>query len=88
MLLVSVIHGNSSSDGRRVRRIDRNFLEVSKDFMLRFLDVASDEEVNYKPQYEACLRPKGEDYCVYGDGRIIFKETCYCIKDMYACPQY
>jgi hypothetical protein len=88
MLLASVIHGNSSSDERRVRRVDRNFLEVSKDFMLGFLDVASGEEVNYKPRYEACLCPKGEDYCVCGDGRIIFKETCYCTEGMCTCPQY
>jgi hypothetical protein len=62
---------DNSSGKRRVRRIGRNLLKVSEDFMLGFLDVESDEEVSYEPRYEACLCPKDEDYCVCGDGKLI-----------------
>jgi len=77
-----------SSSRRRVRRIGKNLLRVSKDFMLGFLDVEGDEEVSYEPRYEACRCPENGDYCICEDGKLILKELCYCTEDMCACPQH
>jgi hypothetical protein len=76
------------SGRRRVRRIGRNLLRVSEDFMIGFLDVEGDEEVSYEPRYETCWCPKNEDYCICGDGKLILKELCYCTEDMCTCPLY
>jgi hypothetical protein len=80
--------GDRSSSRRRVRRIGRNLLRVSKDFMIEFLDVEGDEEVSYEPRYEACWCPEGEDYCICGDGKLILKELCSCTEDLCTYPLY
>jgi hypothetical protein len=77
-----------SSRGGRARKIGRNLLRVSKDFMIGFLDVEGDEEVSYELRYEACWRPKNEDYCICGDGKLILKELCYCAEDICTCSLY
>jgi hypothetical protein len=56
--------------------------------MIGFLDVEGDEEVSYKPRYEACWCPEGEDYCICGDGKLILKKLCYCTEGLCTCPLY